>query len=49
MKYSYKKGWSVAEIGGTSKILYCQSIFASRILTKLLLNNLIINIDECSF
>ena len=49
LMYSYKKGSSRTMKGGSTKTKLYQSIFASRILAKILEGNLIVNIDEWCF
>ena len=49
LHYSYKKGGATTFKGGTQKTNYLQSIFASKILCKIMDDKLIINIDEWVF
>ena len=46
LNYSYKKGGAITLKGATEKSLYFQSIFSSKILSEIMNDKLIINIDE---
>ena len=47
--YSYKKGGATTFKGGSQRTLFLQSTFSSRLLSKILDDKLIINVDECAF
>ena len=49
LKYNFKKGSSTTHTGASPKIHTQQSIFSWRILSNILLNKYIVNIDESSF
>ena len=49
LNYSFKKGSSTTYKGASNKVMLQQSIFAWRILSRVLSNKYIINIDESSF
>ena len=49
LDYSYKRGSSISKTGTTKKIQIQQSVFSWRILSEILKDKYIINIDEASF
>ena len=49
LNYSYKKGGATTYSGANERSKYLQSIFSSRVLTEILNDKLIINIDEWVF